>query len=179
MSIVSIDASLTGLAVVSVREPGIFTYEEYTSKPNKTLEGRIDRYKSLADKVFQFISYADPELILIEGYAFMAKGSSVVTLGEFGGVLRYFLLQHGAPVVEVPPTTLKKFVTGKGNSSKLEVTSKLSSKYQTEFKTDNHADAFGLAQLGRCVLGYLEPTNKAERDSVLVVKASLIRGDTA
>ena len=178
MSIVAIDASLTGLAVVSAKEPGIFEYTEFTSKPSKTLSGPMDRYKKLSDSVWVIISKNNPELILIEGYAYGAKGSSVVTMGEFGGVLRYFLLQHGAPVVEVPPTTLKKYITGRGNASKLEVTSKLSSKYQMVFKTDNHADAFGLAQMGRCVLGFLDMTNKAERDSVLVVQQSLIRGDT-
>lgn len=179
MSIVAIDASLTGLAVVSVREPGIFEYSEFTSKSAKTLSGRMDRYKKLSDSVWGIIAQQNPELILIEGYSYNSRGSSVVTIAEFGGYLRNVILQYGSPVVEVPPKTLKKFITGKGNASKIEVTSKLSAKYQMVFSTDNHADAFGLAQLGRCVLGFLEMTNNAEREAVLIVQQELKRGDTA
>lgn len=172
-SLIAIDASLTGLAVVSFTEPDLIDYDEFTSKPAKTLEGRINRYITLANKVLAFINKTNPDLILIEGYAFSARGASVVTMGEFGGVLRYHILKHGAKVIEVPPTTLKKFVTGKGNASKLEVVSKLSSKYQVEFFTDNHADAYGLMMLGKCVMGLSNPSTKIENEVVELVKKSL------
>jgi crossover junction endodeoxyribonuclease RuvC len=110
---------------------------------------------------------------LIEGYSFGSKGASVVSLGEFGGILRMYASGIADCTVEVPPTVLKKFITGKGNAKKLDVVSSLSAKYAMTFKSDNQADAFGLAQLGRAVLGYMELTNNTQREAVDVVRKAM------
>lgn len=171
--IISIDPSLTGLAVVYMTDMGQHHYIELTSKPTKTLEGRLKRYNTLARAVVDILKVTCPVLCLIEGYSFGSKGASVITLGEFGGVLRNAIVGIADYTVEVPPTVLKKFITGKGNCGKLEVVTSLSVKYGIEFKSDNHADSFGLAVLGRAVLGFIEPTNKHQRDTVGVVKKLL------
>jgi crossover junction endodeoxyribonuclease RuvC len=110
---------------------------------------------------------------LIEGYSFGSKGASVVTLGEFGGILRNTIVGIADHTIEVAPKVLKKFVTGKGNCGKIEVVTSLSAKYGIEFKSDNHADSFGLAVLGRAVLGFVEPTNKHQREMVDAVQKLL------
>jgi crossover junction endodeoxyribonuclease RuvC len=171
--VLAVDPSLTGLAVVYLTEDGRDSYMEFSSKPDKTLEGRLKRYNKLANNVVDIIKITVPKLCLIEGYAFGAKGASVVTLGEFGGILRDRICGFADATIEVPPTTLKKFITGKGNCKKLDVVSALSAKYGIAFKTDNHADAFGLAQLGRAVLGYMELTNNHQREAVEVVRKSM------
>lgn len=176
--ICAVDPSLTGMGVMFMTKDGQMEYAEFSSKPQKTLEGRLKRYNDLAGSVQRLIKYHVPKLCLIEGYAFGAKGASVVSLGEFGGILRNSIVGISDVTIEVPPTVLKKFVTGKGNAKKLDVVSALSSKYAITFKSDNHADAFGLALLGRAVLGYMELTNNHQRDAADVVRKSM-RQETA
>jgi crossover junction endodeoxyribonuclease RuvC len=171
--IVAIDPSLTGLGVMAISAAGKMEYYEYTSKSAKTLESRLRRYNELSLSVKNILKCHVPDLCLIEGYSFGSKGSSVITLGEFGGILRNSIVGIADVTVEVPPTVLKKFITGKGNAKKLDVVSTLSAKYGFTFKSDNHADAFGLAQLGRAVLGYMELTNNHQREAADLVRKSM------
>ena len=167
--VVAIDPSLTGLAVVSATSSNT-NYQEFSSKPAKTLTSRVARFHTLADSVKSILQTDFPRLCLIEGYAFSAKGSSALSLAEFGGILRSRIVGYADVTIEVPPTLLKKFVTGKGNASKIDVVSALSSKYGIIFKNDNHADAFGLSRLGLAALGLLEAKNKHERETVSIVQ---------
>jgi Holliday junction resolvasome RuvABC endonuclease subunit len=138
----------------------------------------LKRFNTLSRAVLDIMKVTCPTLCLIEGYSFSSKGASVVTLGEFGGILRNHIVGIADYTVEIPPTVLKKFITGKGNCGKLEIVTSLSAKYGIEFKSDNHADSFGLAVLGRAVLGFLEPTNKHQRDAVATVQ-KLLSQETA
>jgi crossover junction endodeoxyribonuclease RuvC len=176
-SVVAIDPSLTGLAVVCAVSDDSF-YQEFTSKPAKTLKERLSRYNHLALSVSTLVAREAPRLCLIEGYSFSSKGSSFISLAEFGGILRNRVVGFSDVTVEVPPTTLKKFITGKGNASKMDVVSVLSSKYSMVFKTDNHADAFGLSRLGLAALGLIETTNKHEREAVSIVQGLMEKEDS-
>lgn len=84
--------------------------------------------------------------VAMEGYA-MGRTFNREKLGELGGVVK---LAHatvfGTDPTVVPPTTLKKFVTGKGNASKKEVIAAVQSKWASDITNDNIADAYGLAQ---------------------------------
>lgn len=56
-----------------------------------------------------------PDVVTIEGYALgMRDSSSLVSLGELGGVLRVVCVQEGVPVAVVPPASLKLYALGKG-----------------------------------------------------------------
>lgn len=59
-----------------------------------------------------------PALIAVEGYALNGYPLSMVRLGEFGGALRLAAWEHAVPVLEIPPTTLKRWATGNGNAPK-------------------------------------------------------------
>jgi hypothetical protein len=74
-----------------------------------------ERFDSLADAFVGHVESGD--FVLIEGYAFGAKGQ-VFNIGECGGVLKHKLWSMGVEFDVVPPTVLKKFATGKGNSDK-------------------------------------------------------------
>lgn len=80
----------------------------------------------------------------IEGYAYSAKGA-VFNLGELGGVLRLALYKRGVPTIEVPPTFLKKHMTGKGNSPKNLMLKEAYKRYEIDIDDDNDCDAFALA----------------------------------
>lgn len=152
--VIGIDPSLTGFALVALYENGQSKELEFGSPPAKSLHARIDRYKKMADKAEAFIKEHIPELCLIEGYAFAAKGKSVITLGEFGGVIRDRIVGLADSTVEIAPTMLKRFLTGRGNASKMDVVQKLARKLDRNFPSDNIADGFGLALLGAAVLEF-------------------------
>ena len=83
----------------------------------KTREERIDKVTQiLIDKIDQFPTL--DKNIMIEGYAFSAQSRSVTHLAEIGGVLRNKLYKLNLLYDEIPPTVIKKFFTGKGNSNK-------------------------------------------------------------
>lgn len=71
-------------------------------------------------------------------------------MGELGGIVK---LAHatvfGTDPTIVPPTSLKKFVTGKGTASKDDVVKAVQSKWSNDIKNNNIADAYGLAEYMR------------------------------
>lgn len=175
-----VDPSLSGLALCLLRGDGLHFSNTLSSKPPtvKSLRNRMARYGFLADRVLEWMGDKRwPRLILLEGYSYGSKGSSVLSLAEFGAVLRLKLmssaLSHGSVVVEVPPSVLKKFATGKGNANKTLVVSSLSKRYGLNFQDDNQADAYGLARLGLVVLGLKGPENQAQESSAEVVRSAL------
>lgn len=81
----------------------------------------------------------------IEGYAYSAIGR-IVNLGELGGVIRLLLYDEGIPFVVVPPTVIKKFITGKGNAKKELMLLQVYKKFGVEFDNNNTCDAFALGK---------------------------------
>lgn len=55
--------------------------------------------------------------IILEGYAMGAKGNTF-TIGENTGVLKHLMFNKKILHNTAPPTTIKKFATGKGNANK-------------------------------------------------------------
>jgi len=78
-------------------------------------ETQEQRYESIADWAEEKTLPCDQ--IALEGYAFNATGR-VFNIAENTGVLKYKLWKAGKPLEIVPPTTVKKLATGKGNASK-------------------------------------------------------------
>jgi len=73
------------------------------------------RYKSIADWAMD--NLLGCEHIAIEGYSYGSKGK-VFHIAENTGVLKYKIYNSGVPLEVIPPTTVKKFATGKGNADK-------------------------------------------------------------
>ncbi len=59
----------------------------------------------------------NPELVALEGYAMGAKGL-IFNIAENTGMLKHIMWREKIKFVTPPPTVLKKFATGKGNSNK-------------------------------------------------------------
>lgn len=164
--VLGIDASLTGFAIC-FSVPSRPLYEgRWPSKPAKGVRERVERYERLILGTLQAVTSHAPGLVLIEGYAYGAgaqHGHHDVI--ELGGVLRRELCKRTTcPIIEVAPTTLKKFVTGDGKAPKPMMVSTLASKHGRQFLTDDAADAFALCRLGLALTGQSpEPSTKAER----------------
>ena len=85
--------------------------------------------------------------IIIEGYGF-TRTQNLIPLIEIGTVMRYNLWTDGYNYIDVPPTSLKKFVTGKGNVKKEQMLKEVYKRFQIDCDTADEADAVGLAYFG-------------------------------
>jgi crossover junction endodeoxyribonuclease RuvC len=146
---IGIDPSLTstGLAVIVDGE-----LVEHLSVPTSPKDGpnvyRISKIQHEIQKLLK--KYQDQEpVIAVEGYAFAFHKSQAFTLGEVGGVVRNTLYNAGWSYYDVPPTNLKKYATGKGNSSKDKVVEEAQNLFEKTFDTDDEADAAFLAKMAK------------------------------
>jgi Holliday junction resolvasome RuvABC endonuclease subunit len=107
-------------------------------------------------------------LIAIEGYSMGSQKGQVFSIGELGGIIKYFMWISDIEIIIVPPQTLKKFVAGKGGFKKNMMMMKAFKKYGIDFKNDDECDAFCLAKMGQA---YLEGTNiKYEQEALKKVE---------
>lgn len=90
------------------------------------------------------------DLVVIEDLPTHAKSAGIT--GMVHGVARAYLLRLGVPYVTVPPATLKKFATGRGNAGKPEMAVALFKRFGVELADDNQVDAFWLRAAGHQIL---------------------------
>jgi len=105
------------------------------------------RLQSIADEVLRTGVLAAPDLIMIEGYAY-GNRHSLVTLVEIGSIIRHTLYATRIPTWECPPTTLKKWVTGKGTADKVRMAEVVKDRWGYTSSSDDIVDAYALARLG-------------------------------
>lgn len=110
----------------------------------------LGRLAYIEQRILELITQIQPGMVVYEGYAMgIAAGQGrSFDLGELGGILKKAIWERGIDILLVPPSSLKKFATGKGNAKKPEVMEALRGKCPYPFRTDDEADAFGLLLLG-------------------------------
>ncbi len=169
MKVLGLDPSTkTGFAVLDGID--VIEFGEIRSKTNG-----IARVQSIGQECGMLVAKHKPELVVIEGYGFANK-HTLVTLVEIGTAIRLMLYINQVPWATAAPTTLKKFVSGKGNMKKDGMM--LACYKQWGFEgTDNECDAFGLAALGSYAAEPgLEPRlNKAQRECFQQWRADNLR----
>lgn len=112
-------------------ENGIYSSERELLEYGRSIVGRIPK----------------EAIVGIEGFSFGSKGKGVSTQYAVGYSIRFALLDAGIKFVEVTPSQLKKFATGKGNTTKDNMTIPILRLWGFEHKSDNVRDAFVLAQI--------------------------------
>jgi len=152
MHVIGIDQSLTGTGCVTLKDGKMIKSILIKSKP--TGPSPIDeqkRLETIANEVARLSVNVD--LAVIEGLAFMARNTGALTkLAGLQYLIRHELLNQKINFVIVPPTTLKKFVTGKGNCHKDLMLLETYKRYGISFSDNNLCDAFGLAKCGEALL---------------------------
>lgn len=166
--IFTIDPSLTGFAVCAWKrgEDAPRLMQRFVSEPlGGTVACRIIRYRKLISRVLECLHpLGMPDVILLEGYSFGSKGSAVITMGEFGGLLRESLFDHYMDSIkEVSPTTLKQFATGSGKGNKDLVMAHVAKRWGVIYQTSDEADAYVLARIGMVALGWVPADNQAQQ----------------
>jgi Holliday junction resolvasome RuvABC endonuclease subunit len=105
---------------------------------------RARRIQRIEGKVAEICEKYDVEYAIIEGLAYGSRGSATFDLGGlFHGLIGVFI-ERGIKFAILPPSTAKRFWTGKGNASKedmIEKTRKLNIEIPFDFD-DNCNDAF-------------------------------------
>lgn len=150
-TILAFDQSLTSTGVCVLAN----NYRMSDTLTPKDLKG-IPRLSWFSNQVRLLLEQTKPVAVVMEGYSFGSKFSQPHSLGELGGVIKLVINDwaESSPSTAfylIPPTTLKKFVSGKGTSKKQEVLMHIYKRWGIEFSDDNKADAFALALAGWCL----------------------------
>jgi|TARA_B100000809_G_scaffold246038_1_gene273588 Holliday junction resolvasome RuvABC endonuclease subunit len=79
----------------------------------------IDKYIFLADWTIEALRWHNGRVVkvVLEDYSYGSTGR-VFNIAENVGILKFKLKQNGFRYETVPPTVIKKYATGKGNSNK-------------------------------------------------------------
>lgn len=93
------------------------------------------------------------DLAVIEDLPTHAHGAGIT--GMVHGAVRAALIDALVPYVTVPPASLKKFATGKGNADKTGMAIAALKRFGCEFADDNQCDAFWLRAMGLAAYGHL------------------------
>ena len=140
VNFVGIDRSLTctGIAIVN---KGNLVYQAEV----KVKEFDIERLIAISKEVIRHIKPYKNTVICMEGYSFGSKFSQAHSLGELGGTLKMVFKLKGIQYLETEPTTLKKYISGKGNRPKDLIPMDVFKKFGVEPLSGDRADAIGCA----------------------------------
>ena len=173
MIVIGLDLSLTSTGAVVLgpgEEQGSGEGDPYTEslviKSKYKGEARLEH---LREQIMALVGLNQPDLIVIEGYAF-GRPNAMAPIAELGGVVKHSLYTHGWPFILVPPTRAKKFACGKGNAKKDEVRLGVYKRWGFEAKTNDEVDAYVLARIGRAYLGLDDDLIKPQLEVVQDLK---------
>lgn len=148
---IGIDQSYSGfgLTVLNIDNP-----DEYSTIVFKAEHMHVDRLVWVREKLrklFVLSGGFKSVTVAMEGYAFGTTMAHM--LGELGAIVKLTCYEEldkfeGKYPYIIPPTTLKKYITGKGTGvQKNQILLNVYKKWGVEFNDDNAADSYALAML--------------------------------
>ena len=141
---IGIDQSYSGFAVTVLNEASYSTV--VTKFQGKGADRLSDIYAYLRDFLIDVKKEAEIVDVAIEGYAYGSQMANM--LGELGGIVKLALVGQRLYPLIIPPTVLKKYVTGKGTGiQKNQMLLHVFKKWGVEFYDDNACDSYALAKL--------------------------------
>jgi Holliday junction resolvasome RuvABC endonuclease subunit len=111
----------------------------------------VDRLRWLRDAVVEIVVAQKPTVVALEAFSF----GSTHRGRDLAGILDVLVVaieDAGFPTLQVPPKSLKKFVTGSGAASKERMIKGVEGKWGFRTGNDNIADAVGLAKFAEVYL---------------------------
>lgn len=147
---VGIDASLTGTGLVILNEK-LEILEQVTISTEKSNQPHDIEHRLIliTDSISTYLSWHNSVIraIYIEEVSFGSKGQKIAEMAALNYFIRIFLYRQGHTYKAIPPTQLKKFVTGTGKCQKNLMLLKCFKRFGVEFSDDNICDAYCLARL--------------------------------
>jgi crossover junction endodeoxyribonuclease RuvC len=147
-----VDPSLTGTGIIVLNANEIVEKMIIKTRPKNTIE---ERFGQIINPVLTIFDHYKPLSLCLEGLSFGSKGNAFAQLSGLHFVLIYNIWEHFRHLIKttvVPPQTLKKFVTGKGNVKKQVMLLETYKKWGESFTDDNLCDAYCLARYGLALL---------------------------
>ena len=157
--VIGLDLSLSSTGMVGVTDEGeVLHPTSIPTDPQWELPRRIDcvliNIESVAKKY-------DIDLWVIEAPSFAPTSiHTAVMLAKLGGCVEHLLWREKQATLYVPPSQLKLFTCGKGDSSKNQMGAWVHKRWGFIDPSDDVIDAYALARLGLAYLGHtqrLEP----------------------
>jgi Holliday junction resolvasome RuvABC endonuclease subunit len=155
---IGIDQSLTGFAMafIDCDNPENYFAEVFRSKYSGVQ--RLDNIAEWMDGSIDYFCRDNIVDVAMEGTV-LASHSALV-LGELSATVKLTLYRRWEVLpLQVPPMTLKKYATGKGNSKKQEMLMQMYKRWGVEFNDDNAADAYALSRVAAGI--YIHDTEQA------------------
>jgi len=181
MIVVGLDLSLakTGYTIIKdggeVLASGLIRSKPTGEKPVHETRRIVKIAEEIVETIDRLCPKENPSLVVIEGLAFMARNtSSLVQLSGLNYLVRVLLDQFNWPFMIVAPTTLKKFITGKGNGDKSLMMMTVFKNYNFESLDDNECDAYALAVCGfACLDKPVREVTKPQEEVIKLLKVQL------
>lgn len=198
MIVVGIDPSLTGTGIIVLRNGELGKALTTKNEPKLGTIERVRRiYEQINNVIENLATYSSaayfaanclespplspkkiqwepPSLIVIEGFSYGSKGRGVFDIAYLGWRIREELERYRTeddiPWLEVSPSQVKQFATGKGNANKEIVLQQVYKRWGVEFNDNNQADAYVLAQIGRAYLSEMDNLTDFQQKVVRTLK---------
>lgn len=111
----------TGAVVMNARKEvewmGIVTTKKQTDDPQEIFH----RARSIVQEISNIMEQHDIDFVSIEQLAYGSVGDATRNLAGLQFMIINMLIERGIPFMTVPPTSLKKYASGKGNCGKEEM----------------------------------------------------------
>jgi Holliday junction resolvasome RuvABC endonuclease subunit len=164
-----LDLSLTNTGYHLITGKGITS----GSIPTERQGLGVTRLNYIWNQIAELIPSKGKTLVVMEDFAH-ARGFRAHDMGGLGWIVRRELTNRGIAWVKVGTGQLKKFVTGHGRAGKKTKDDGVNAKavmvlhvfkrWNVEAKTDDEADACGLAHIGMCLAGLEQPETQPQRE---------------
>lgn len=143
---VGLDPSINATGVVILDDCANIIQQRTFSIKNS--DGLFEQSLMDYEKEIKFIpNIVNLGSVYIEGPAYQSAGQAILQMGAIHFFTRLYLFKKNVNYKVIAPGTLKKFVTGKGNSKKDLMLLKTYKKWGVEFSDNNICDAYGLARM--------------------------------
>lgn len=160
--VVGLDISLTGTGIATP-----------TTADTITPGGRrgIERIQYIRDCILGDLLDHEPDLVVIEGPSYGSQGGQAHDRAGLWWAVRLLCVEaYPVPVAVVPPATLKRYATGRGNADKAAMAVAAYKRLGRELADDNRVDALWLRAAGMDHLGHplapMPATHRAALDRV-------------
>ena len=141
MRYVGLDLSTkTGLVILD-KSGQVIKAEEITTKEKNDPQRMI----ILTEEIMSNLK--EDDVIAIEGFSYGSRGRGISFQFGYGYAVRIALFTANKPFLIVTPSQVKKYATGKGNSSKDNMILPIFKKWGFEHDSDNVRDAYVLAKI--------------------------------
>lgn len=145
MTILAIDQSYTSCGIVVLDGDTVIFAERYVSNAQDDMFARATQ---VAHRIKEVANEYKVEYIALEGLAFSKIGNATRDLAGLQFIIMYVMrFSEGYDVIVIPPNTVKKVATGKGNAKKEELLECLPKNALEEFTSLGVKKTTGLLDL--------------------------------